>query len=226
MAANNSPLLIALAGLKNGTGRTTLAINLAACLSAQGYRTLLADCDTTQDAYRWAATQQGTTDSRFNPSEQVVSCVEAAEEEGHSPLAELQQMARKADADILITDLPATRDYRSGALLSAADVIVIPANGSVLEQPALNKMTQWLRELRENGARATAFILPVLDVPAADTPKSLTRYALPFLPAITRSADFASGLAPIASPATAEVSALAGALIRQLQPSAAALTPA
>ena len=48
------PMLLALAGLKGGTGRTTLAVALAAEARARGRRTLLVDLDPRQDAHAWA----------------------------------------------------------------------------------------------------------------------------------------------------------------------------
>jgi chromosome partitioning protein len=47
-------MLLALAGLKGGTGRTTLAVALAAEARARGRRTLLVDLDPRGDAHAWA----------------------------------------------------------------------------------------------------------------------------------------------------------------------------
>ena len=47
-------MLLALAGLKGGTGRTTLAVALAAEARARGRRTLLVDLDPRADAYGWS----------------------------------------------------------------------------------------------------------------------------------------------------------------------------
>lgn len=48
------PMLLALAGLKGGTGRTTLAVALAAEARARGRRTLLVDMDPRGDAHAWS----------------------------------------------------------------------------------------------------------------------------------------------------------------------------
>lgn len=48
------PMLLALAGLKGGTGRTTLAVALAAEARARGRRTLLVDLDPRGDAHAWS----------------------------------------------------------------------------------------------------------------------------------------------------------------------------
>ena len=47
-------MLLALAGLKGGTGRTTLAVALAAEARARGRRTLLVDLDPRGDAHAWS----------------------------------------------------------------------------------------------------------------------------------------------------------------------------
>ena len=52
-------MLLALAGLKGGTGRTTLAVALAAEALARGRRTLLVDLDPRADAHAWALSASG-----------------------------------------------------------------------------------------------------------------------------------------------------------------------
>lgn len=47
-------MLLALAGLKGGTGRTTLAVALAVEAHARGRRTLLVDLDPRADAHAWS----------------------------------------------------------------------------------------------------------------------------------------------------------------------------
>lgn len=47
-------MLLALAGLKGGTGRTTLAVALASEARARGRRTLLVDLDPRADAHAWS----------------------------------------------------------------------------------------------------------------------------------------------------------------------------
>lgn len=60
-------MLLALAGLKGGTGRTTLAVALAAEARARGRRTLLVDLDPRGDAHAWSlsANSQAPTTLRL-----------------------------------------------------------------------------------------------------------------------------------------------------------------
>jgi chromosome partitioning protein len=53
------PMLLALAGLKGGTGRTTLAVALAAEARARGRRVLLVDLDPRGDAHAWSRSAEG-----------------------------------------------------------------------------------------------------------------------------------------------------------------------
>jgi len=50
---------------KGGAGKTTMAINLAACLIEQGRRVVVADADPQQSAARWAR-QGGRRDSAIH----------------------------------------------------------------------------------------------------------------------------------------------------------------
>src|ERR1700712_1717667 len=50
--------VIAIAQIKGGVGKTTLAINLAGELASRSYSTLLLDMDPQKSASQWAAPQQ------------------------------------------------------------------------------------------------------------------------------------------------------------------------
>lgn len=203
--------LIAVAGGKGGTGRTTLALNLAAALSRQGYRALVADGDPLQSACRWASSFEQAPVT-------VASCLPQHDEEGHSPLADVQRLAREADADIVIADLPARSDYHHTALLHAADLVLIPANTSALDLPALTRVIRQLQEVQEEGTTVNGLIIPVLDATTAAPPEALSRLGLPLGPALTRQMDFSSGLAPTGSAGEKQVTAMAKELLARLQP--------
>ena len=50
----SAPTLIALISQKGGSGKTTVAMQLAAGLALEGYRVALADLDPQESASRWA----------------------------------------------------------------------------------------------------------------------------------------------------------------------------
>jgi len=220
------PKLVVIASDKGGSGRTTLAINLTAFTSALAHKALLIDLDPAQDACRWAAeAEPSQMPAGFDPLTQVVSCLEHHDEPGQSPLMDIQQLARLAEADIIIADLPAHTDYRGAALMRAADLVLVPVSASALSLHATSQTLQRLREAQHDGMNIKAMLVPTLEQGQIISPE-LHSLGYPLAPAITRSAALAHGLASAGSAAAASMSVLTRAVLAGLQVDAPQLQPA
>ncbi len=62
-------MIIAVINQKGGAGKTTIALNIAAALAAEGKRVLLIDADPQQTAQDWAAVRSSLPPSRWLDSQ-------------------------------------------------------------------------------------------------------------------------------------------------------------
>lgn len=126
--------IIALAGNKGGSGKTTLAINLAGALARQG-RVLLLDADPQGSCLHW----HNATDGQG-----PVSVQSAADDLSAAVLA------HRHDADFLLIDCPPSVEApQTLAALVAADKVLIPVMPSPLDiwaglhvEPAVQRARQ------------------------------------------------------------------------------------
>jgi chromosome partitioning protein len=109
-------MLLAFAGLKGGTGRTTTAVAIACESVLRGRRTLLLDADPREDALAWAsaATCAPTT----------LACGPKWDAETVSAVAR--------GFDLVCLDLPADPE-RTAELAPAADLVLAPCGPSAVE---------------------------------------------------------------------------------------------
>jgi chromosome partitioning protein len=124
-------VIIAIANIKGGVGKSTLAVHLAAWLHEQGHSVTLADCDTQQSSSQWIreAIPEVKTVRLENPDE---------------ILNELPDIGR--DTDYVVADGPGSDTNTSRSLLLWADYAIVPCKASMLEVRALTKATEVLRQ--------------------------------------------------------------------------------
>jgi chromosome partitioning protein len=120
--------------LKGGVGRTTLAVNLAACFHRAGARVLLVDSDPQGSATAWFAARQ------IPPLFEMIALAE--------PRLHKDIPARKAEFDIIVIDGAARRDDLARAALLASDVTLIPIQPSPFDLWAAQPMVTLVREGR------------------------------------------------------------------------------
>lgn len=218
--SSHQPRLIAISSHKGGSGRTTLALNLAAAWSDAGEHTVVVDLDPHQGASLWALHTNHSTAS-FNPLAMVLAGLSDSEEEGASPVADILGQARRNNAVNVIVDLPAQPDYRSMAVLKAADLILVPAAGSALDADLTASTLKAIRESAHEYTPAPAFIVPVLE--AGQLPsQGLRAMGLPLAPVLHRQPELSQGIATPGSKAASEVAAISAYASERLQQKQAA----
>lgn len=153
-------MLLALAGLKGGTGRTTLAVALAAEARARGRRTLLVDLDPRGDAHAWAR----SADSLAPPTLHMRDTDAAVGE---------RLRALAFGHDLTIVDLPTDPELLT-LVAEIAELMLIPCRPSPMDAWAAVDAVQLCLSAR----RLDDFRMQVAVVPNAVDPRTTIGAAL------------------------------------------------
>ena len=152
---------------KGGSGKTTLALNLAIAASLEGREVVVIDIDPQQSAIRW---------SRLRLADRPVFA------SGHGPnLPTLIDRAREGGADLVIVDTAPKSESAALAAAKHSDLVVIPCQPSSLDLDAVADSVNIVRLARVKGlfvlnhCRATS---PLAD----DAAEALADMGLPIAP--------------------------------------------
>ena len=127
-------MIVGVLNQKGGVGKTTLSVNLAACLARTGARVLLIDADPQGSALDWAAARQG------DPLFSVVGFPRATI---HKEIAQLGQ----GYDHIIIDGPPRVTDLARSAIM-ASDIVVIPVQPSPYDIWAAEEVVKLITEAR------------------------------------------------------------------------------
>lgn len=116
---------------KGGSGKTTLALHLAIAAAAKGRKTLVIDLDPQVSAERWA-------DFRDAPEPTIV-----AGEAEKTP--DMLRAAAEHGVSLVIIDTPPKVDRTALIAAKAADVVLIPSRGTILDLPAIGDTVNLLK---------------------------------------------------------------------------------
>ena len=140
--------IAAVANLKGGTGKSTIAVNLACQLAAGGASVVLVDAD-----------EQGTASYWIGRGEYPITLRTAAVE------ADARAWATQVaglDADFIVIDAPPQIGDATRAIIGVADLILIPALASTADIMATGKALALVRSAREERreSRPKALLVP------------------------------------------------------------------
>lgn len=119
---------------KGGVGKTTLSVNLAACLARTGARVLLIDADPQGSALDWAAARQTAP---------LFSVVGFPRPTIHKEIAQIGQ----GYDHIIIDGPPRVTDLARSAIM-ASDIVVIPVQPSPYDIWAAEEVVRLIEEAR------------------------------------------------------------------------------
>jgi ATPases involved in chromosome partitioning len=165
---------------KGGSGKTTIAIHLAAVAQRSGHSARIIDTDPQGSALEWS---QRTAEEYGGPPVEHLG-------EGDSLVPHLE------GAEVIVIDSPDRLGERTGTVLSVADLALVPILPS---GPDLQDTTDFLGELGEHtrkGLRA-AFVASQRDVPMSlseEMKEVLALQGLPLLDGLTFRAEYARSL--------------------------------
>lgn len=127
-------MIIGILNQKGGVGKTTLSVNLAACLARTGARVLLIDADPQGSSLDWAAARQ---------SEPLFSVVGFPRSTIHK---EIGQIGQGYD-HIVIDGPPRVTDLARSAIM-ASDIVLIPVQPSPYDIWAAEEVVKLVDEAR------------------------------------------------------------------------------
>ena len=213
--------VIAVGNLKGGTGKSTIAVNLACALAAAGEPTIVIDADPQLTATRWLRGRKVPASVFEAPLGDFAATP--------AWIAELQEI-RRHNAFVII-DLPAVLGAALASALLLADLMLIPTSPSAID---LSATTRTLQRVARAAAERRMGVLHSLVVPTridagwfddGGLRRLKIRVPSPLAPPIRRSELFAQafdagnwigGFAP-RSPAHRDIRALMAAARKALE---------
>lgn len=142
--------VIASANLKGGTGKTTVAVNLACALAASGRRVVLLDLDPQGSASAWAKGGRLPVEVVQEPALQIRG--------GGRWQARAVDLARSTD---VVLDLPPVLGPAIAGAFMIADLVLLPITPSALDVGPTAEALRLLRITREarGGTRPKALLV-------------------------------------------------------------------
>lgn len=215
--------VIALLSQKGGSGKTTVAMQLAAGLVLAGYRVVVADLDPQESASRWADAA----------AEGAPFPAEVLRLRGDTLALRQDLRAAAGRADFIVLDCPPSIDHtHTASALELCDLALVPVVPSPTDLWATRGMEKLIRYRMQVQKRLRAALLPnrvMRTALAGDVLEVLRDFALPVLDAALsqRSAYAQSAvlgasvyeLGRAALPAQEEVDGLVSAVLNQFEES-------
>lgn len=129
--------IIGVCGRKGGSGKTTIAVHLAAELAERGNSVTLVDCDVQGSATYWAEPGKLPMPVKHMPID------------GDREVAQWSRTIQEIKADYLVLDSPPHLDAALGGVIGLSNVAVVPCGPSGLDLIATGETVGLIREIRE-----------------------------------------------------------------------------
>ena len=142
--ARSTGRIITVGNLKGGTGKSTVAVNLACAMAGRGRSVLLVDCDPQATSLRWLSS--ASTVRWYSDLEAIampVECISAVE----SWL--LRARAYVDRHDVVIVDLPAVLTPALAAAFLLSHVILVPVAPTAVDVDGTERVLRYVRTTRE-----------------------------------------------------------------------------
>lgn len=141
--------IVAVANLKGGVGKTTLAVNLACALAAR-HAVHLVDADAQASAADWLTADVGVAVDAMP--------LEAETERG---VVAWTAAVRAIRADVVVIDCPPHLSTVTGAALGLADLVLLPCGPSVADVRATARTVELIRDVRKvRRGKPDALVIP------------------------------------------------------------------
>lgn len=155
---------------KGGSGKTTLALHLAIAATSKGRKTLVIDLDPQVSAERWSELR-----------DEAEPAIVAGEPER---LGDMLRVAAENGADLVIIDTPPKSDRTTLIAAKAADLVLIPSRGTILDLQAIGDTVNLLKLASLDGRAAIVLnAMPTTAAQVKEVKEAAAEYGLDIIPA-------------------------------------------
>jgi chromosome partitioning protein len=157
--------IISIVNLKGGVGKSTIAMNLACALAAQGHEAVVVDADSQGTSSFWGeqgslpvALQSMPLEDRSAARRWTTRLLKSETAEASTRSNNWQYCLRQTQADYVIVDCPPHVGLATRAAVEVADIVLIPVTASAADvaatAPAIDLVMAARRERSDGGPKS------------------------------------------------------------------------
>ena len=132
-------MITVIGGIKGGSGKTTIATNLAVLRASETYKVLLVDADEQRSATDWA-------DQRHSQKNDVAEHLTTIQLSGKSIYSQLEKL--KPDYDNIFVDVGGRDTTSQRSALTIADIFLVPFKPRSLDIWTIGAVKQLIEEIK------------------------------------------------------------------------------